>query len=107
MYDVIIIGAGPAGITAGLYTQRGNLKTLIIHNGKTPLENANKIENYYGFENGITGKELYFQGIRQAQNIGIDVKNEEVINNEELCIKNQVPQAGTVINAKSSIMVEM
>ena len=31
MYDVIIIGAGPAGITAGLYTQRGNLKTLIIH----------------------------------------------------------------------------
>ena len=34
---------------------------------------------YYGFENGITGKELYFQGIRQAQNIGIDVKNEEVI----------------------------
>ena len=79
MYDVIIIGAGPAGITAGLYTQRGNLKTLIIHNGKTSLENANKIENYYGFENGITGKELYFQGIRQAQNIGIDVKNEEVI----------------------------
>ena len=65
MYDVIIIGAGPAGITAGLYTQRGNLKTLIIHNGKTSLE--------------ITGKELYFQGIRQAQNIGIDVKNEEVI----------------------------
>lgn len=79
MYDVIIIGAGPAGITAGLYTQRGNLKTLIIHNGKTSLENANKIENYYGFENGITGKELYFQGIRKAQNIGIDVKNEEVI----------------------------
>ena len=79
MYDVIIIGSGPAGITAGLYTQRGNLKTLIIHNGKTSLENANKIENYYGFENGITGKELYFQGIRQAQNIGIDVKNEEVI----------------------------
>ena len=79
MYDVIIIGAGPAGITAGLYTQRGNLKTLIIHNGKTSLENANKIENYYGFENGITGKELYFQGIKQAQIIGIDVKNEEVI----------------------------
>ena len=46
MYDVIIIGAGPAGITAGLYTQRGNLKTLIIHNGKTSLENANKIANF-------------------------------------------------------------
>lgn len=79
MYDVIIIGAGPAGITAGLYTHRGNLKTLIIHNGETSLEKANKIENYYGFENGITGKELFFQGIKQAQNIGIDVKKEEVI----------------------------
>ena len=89
MYDVIIIGAGPAGITAGLYTQRGNLKTLIIHNGKTSLESASKIENYYGFENGITGKELYFKGIKQAQNIGIDVKSEEVIRLEmiENCFK--------------------
>lgn len=80
MYDVIIIGAGPAGITAGLYTQRGNLKTLIIHNGKTSLENANKIENYYGFENGISGKELYNIGIKQAQNIGAEILKEEVTN---------------------------
>ena len=37
------------------------------------------IENYYGFENGISGKDLYKTGIKQAQNLGIDVKNEEVI----------------------------
>lgn len=80
MYDVIIIGAGPAGITAGLYTQRGNLKTLIIHNGKTSLENANKIENYYGFENGIKGEELYNTGIEQAKNLGVEILEEEVTN---------------------------
>ena len=37
------------------------------------------IENYYGFENGISGKDLYNTGIKQAQNLGIEVKNEEVI----------------------------
>ena len=79
MYDVIIIGAGPAGISASLYTKRANLNTLILYNDKSGLEKAEKIENYYGFENGIQGKELYDIGIKQAQNIGVDVKEEEVI----------------------------
>ena len=43
IYDVIIIGAGPAGISGGLYTQRANKKTLIIYNEKSSLEKANKI----------------------------------------------------------------
>ena len=80
MYDVIIIGAGPAGISAGLYTKRANLNVLIIYKEQAGLEKAEQIENYYGFENGITGKELYETGIRQAQNLGIDIKREEVIN---------------------------
>lgn len=79
MYDVIIIGAGPAGITASLYTQRGNLKTLVLYNEKSGLEKAEQIENYYGFENGISGESLYKTGIKQAKNIGVDVKKEEVI----------------------------
>lgn len=79
MYDVIIIGAGPAGISAGLYTRRANLKTLIIYNEESSLEKADKIENYYGFENGISGKNLYESGIKQAKNIGIDLKQKEVI----------------------------
>lgn len=78
MYDVIIIGAGPAGITASLYTQRGNLKTLVLYNEKSGLEKAEHIENYYGFENGISGESLYKTGIKQAKNIGVDVKKEEV-----------------------------
>lgn len=79
MYDVIIIGAGPAGITASLYIKRANLNTLVIYKDKSNLEKAEKIENYYGFENGITGIKLYEKGIQQAKNIGVDVKKEEVI----------------------------
>lgn len=78
-YDVIIIGAGPAGISASLYTQRGNLKTLVLYKDKSSLEKTDKIENYYGFENGISGEQLYKNGIKQAQNIGVDVQKEEVI----------------------------
>lgn len=78
-YDVIIIGAGPAGISAGLYTKRANKKTLIIYNNESSLEKATKIENYYGFENGISGEKLYKKGIEQAKNLGINVKKEEVI----------------------------
>lgn len=79
MYDVIIIGAGPAGITASLYTKRANLKVAIIYKDKSSLEKTEKIENYYGFENGIDGKKLYVTGIKQAQNLGVEVKEEEVI----------------------------
>lgn len=79
MYDVIIIGAGPAGISASLYTTRGNLKTLVIYNGISSLEKAKKIDNYYGFKDGISGEELYKIGIEQTQELGTEVKNEEVL----------------------------
>ena len=78
MYDVIIIGAGPAGISASLYTIRSNLKTLLIYKEKSALEKATKIENYYGFENGINGEELYKKGIEQARELGAEILNEEV-----------------------------
>ncbi len=47
MFDVIIIGAGPAGISASLYTKRANLKTMIIYQNNSNLEKAELIENYY------------------------------------------------------------
>lgn len=84
MYDVIIIGAGPAGISASLYAKRANLNVLVLYYGESNLEKAIKIENYYGFENGISGRDLYLNGIKQAQNIGVDVKEEEVLHIEKL-----------------------
>jgi len=79
MYDVVIIGAGPAGITAGLYTKRANLKTIIFYQESSTLDKTDKIENYYGFSKGITGKKLYEEGIKQAKNLDIGLRKEEVI----------------------------
>ena len=83
MYDVIIIGAGPAGISAGVYAKRANKKVLILYYGTSNLEKAEKIDNYYGFENGINGNDLYTKGIKQAQNLNTEVIKEEVLNIEK------------------------
>ena len=57
---------------------RANLKTLILYQEEGALEKTKKIENYYGFEKGIGGKELYQAGIKQAENMGVEVKKQEV-----------------------------
>jgi thioredoxin reductase (NADPH) len=105
MYDVIIIGAGPAGISASLYTQRANQKTLILYHETSNLEKAVKIDNYYGFSQGVSGEELYETGIKQAENLGVEVKKEEVIkvgmteNGFQISTTKQDYQSKTVIIA--------
>lgn len=79
MYDTIIIGSGPAGITASLYIKRAGFKVLIISKNESVLNGANKIENYYGFENPISGKELSHNGIKQAKRLGVEIIPKEVI----------------------------
>ncbi|MBR3148681.1 MAG: NAD(P)/FAD-dependent oxidoreductase [Eubacterium sp.] len=78
MYDVIIIGAGPAGISASLYAKRANKSVLVLYHGESQLEKAHLIDNYYGFKGGISGTELYNDGIEQARELGVEVKNIEV-----------------------------
>ncbi len=80
MFDIIIIGAGPAGISAGLYAKRAGANVLILYYGQSNLQRASKIDNYYGFENGIDGETLYKSGINQAENLGIEIYEEEVLN---------------------------
>ena len=79
MYDVIIIGAGPAGISASLYAKRANRSVLVLYHGESQLEKAHLIDNYYGFPEGISGEKLYENGIAQAQALGVEVKNEEAV----------------------------
>lgn len=79
MYDSIIIGSGPAGITASLYMARAGLKVLIISKNESSLDKAKKIENYYGFENPISGNELKQNGIEQAKRLGTEILEKEVI----------------------------
>lgn len=76
---VIIIGAGPAGISAALYLARGNMDPLLIYNGMGALEKAEKIENYYGLSKPPSGKELIENGIAQAKSLGIRMLEAQVL----------------------------
>lgn len=79
MYDVIIIGSGPAGISAAIYLKRAKKNILIVSNGKSALQKAHKIENYYGIES-ISGEELHKVGIKQVERLGVPIEKDEVIN---------------------------
>ena len=79
MENIVIIGAGPAGISAALYAARGNMNPLVINNGIGALEKAEKIENYYGLEQPLSGKELYERGIAQAKALGVHILDAEVL----------------------------
>ncbi len=79
MENIIIIGAGPAGISAALYAARANLDPLVIYHGKGALEKAEKIENYYGLERSLTGRELYERGIEQAKALGVRLLEAQVL----------------------------
>jgi thioredoxin reductase (NADPH) len=78
IYDVIIIGKGPAGISAAIYTKRANLETLIIGKDDSALIKAGKIENYYGFEEAVSGEKLLKIGEEQARKLGIQLMYDEV-----------------------------
>ncbi len=77
MDDVLIIGAGPAGISAALYARRANLEVQVLYHGKGNLQKAHKIDNYYGFPSGISGEELFKNGIEQAKNLGVKILDTE------------------------------
>src|SRR3989344_4447621 len=75
MYDVIIIGSGPAGLTAAIYTTRANLKTLVIAGGKWggQLMLTTLVENYPGFPEGIDGPVLMENMKKQAEKHGAEI----------------------------------
>lgn len=78
MKKVVVVGNGPAGISSAIYTARANIDTTVIGSGYGSLETAN-VENYYGFDEAISGKELIERGIRQAKRIGASVVDSEVL----------------------------
>lgn len=84
MYDVIIIGGGPAGLTAGIYAKRANMKALILEekNIGGKIINASKIENYPGIES-ISGYDFSISLYNQVKALDIEIKMEKAIKIEE------------------------
>ncbi|MDR1002419.1 MAG: NAD(P)/FAD-dependent oxidoreductase [Oscillospiraceae bacterium] len=79
MSGVIIVGSGPAGISAALYTVRAGVETTVIAKGTGSLAKAERIDNYYGAEAGISGEELHARGLRQAERLGVRIISAEVV----------------------------
>jgi len=79
-YDVIIIGGGPAGLTAGLYASRARLRTLLIENGLFggQMTTTEMIENYPGFPQGVSGEEISRLMEEQAKQFGMEAVQDEV-----------------------------
>ncbi|MCX7614305.1 MAG: FAD-dependent oxidoreductase [Clostridiales bacterium] len=79
MADVIILGNGPAGISAALYTVRAGLETMVIGRDGGSLEKTDKIENYYGFAEPVSSRDLVQNGINQAKRLGVSLLKDEVV----------------------------
>ncbi|MCW4050171.1 MAG: FAD-dependent oxidoreductase [Candidatus Bathyarchaeota archaeon] len=81
IYDVIIVGGGPAGLTAALYASRHNMKTLLLEGKKLGGKalTAHWVENYPGFPEGISGPDLMEKFIAQTEKFGAEVKYETVV----------------------------
>ena len=77
MTDILIIGSGPAGISAALYAARAGMDTLVVSSGQSALFKAHMIENYYG--GSISGDELYKKGIAHAKELGVEIKEDQVV----------------------------
>ncbi len=75
----MVLGSGPAGISAAIYAARAGLSVTVIGRGGGSLTKADKVENYYGFAEPVTGEELHRTGIAQAARLGAGMVTGEVL----------------------------
>ena len=106
MYDVVIVGSGPAGLTAAIYTSRAGLKTLVaagmLWGGNLML--TTEVENFPGFENGILGPELMEQMRKQAERFGAELVLENATSLDLKSKPFKVTVGNTVHEAKAVII---
>ncbi len=105
-YQVIIVGGGPAGLTAGLYCSRSRLSTMLIERGIIggQIINAERVENYPGFPKGVSGIELGQLLYEQASNYGLETLSTEVMRTESRPGRNLISTAEGDFTADSIII---
>lgn len=79
MKHLLVVGQGPAGISAAIYAKRGGAAVTVVAKGVGALEKAERIENYYGFGEPLTGKALAAQGIAGAKRLGVTFIARELV----------------------------
>jgi len=82
-HALTVVGTGPAGVSTAIYAARAGIETLMIGFGEGALAQAKEVENYYGFETPISGKDLLDKGIAQIKRLGVQVIEQEVVAIEE------------------------
>ena len=78
MRDVVIVGAGPAGLSAALYLGRSKRDTLLIHSGRSMAKWEAQVQNYLGFPEGISGSILLEYGMNQVSQYQVDIVEDEI-----------------------------
>ena len=79
MSNIVIVGAGPAGVSAALYAVRAGVQTTVLTKGSGALARAETIENYYGFAQPISGPELERRSIENARRLGVQFVQTEAV----------------------------
>jgi thioredoxin reductase (NADPH) len=106
-WDLIIIGAGPAGLTAGIYGARSGLKTLVLEEGTPGGEAADTplVENYPGFPEGISGRELSDKMAEQCRKVGAEIRQLERVTELQLGDKKKIVKTDRATYTASAVII--
>lgn len=78
MPNIVIIGGGPAGLSAAIYAVRAGMQATVLYKDGGALAKTDKIENYFGFIEPVSGAELLERGQKQAERLGAVLRQTEV-----------------------------